>query len=162
MRSTAIVRTGFIVCLLHLFIVNTCYAQNSDPKTLLSPPVADRRIELLSIVFRLAGADEYNNEAFKSYTNAIHRHFDPYKDHPLIKKAMQLRNKKGIGFDAVMAMAIHLSQPPELEPLVPFSDKIPEPRWGKKTAMEFIILLRQFYTDRAVCLQLPKHRYFHQ
>lgn len=150
MRPTATIRSGIIFFFLQLLTINICFSQNSHPQPLLSPPVADRRIELLSIVFRLAGADEYNNEAFKLYTDAIHRHFDPYKDHPLIKKARQLRDKKGIGFDAVMALAIHLSQPPELAPLVPFSDNVPERRWGKKSALAFTALLRQFYKDADV------------
>jgi hypothetical protein len=37
-------------------------------------------------------------------------------------------DKKDIGFDAVMAMAISLSQPPELKPLVVFTPAIPEGR----------------------------------
>jgi len=46
-----------------------------------------------------------------------------------------------------MAMAIHLSPAPVLQPLVPFTDKIPEPRWGKQNALEFVRLLQQFYRE---------------
>jgi hypothetical protein len=81
-------------------------------------PAVDKRIELLSIVFRLAGNWEYSDEQYKSYTADIHKHFDPYKEHELINFAKKLRDKNGVSFDAVMKMAIHLNQPPALNPVI--------------------------------------------
>ncbi|MCX6285886.1 MAG: DUF4932 domain-containing protein [Bacteroidetes bacterium] len=110
-------------------------------------PKVDRRTELLSIVFRLAGNFEYNDDVYKSYVSDIHSHFDKYKDHPLIAFAIEMREKNGVSFDAVMYMAIYLSQPPSLDPLVTFSSKVPEGRWGQDNANKFAGLLKQFYTD---------------
>jgi hypothetical protein len=110
-------------------------------------PKVDRRIELLSIVFRLAGNFEYNDDVFRSYVSDIHSHFDKYTDHPVIAFARKLHNRKGVSFDAVQAMAIHLEQPPALNPVVPFSAEVPEKRWGKENAVKFAGLLKQFYTD---------------
>jgi hypothetical protein len=110
-------------------------------------PEVERRIELLSIVFRLAGNMEYNDEIFRSYTSDIHMHFDKYKDHELIRFAQEIRDKNWIGFDAVMKMAIYLEQPPTLNPIVPFNDDIPDRRWGRENANKFLKLLQQFYTD---------------
>ena len=110
-------------------------------------PKVDNRIELLSIVFRLAGNFEYNDDVYRSYVSDIHKHFDKYKDHPLIAFATELRDKNGVGFDAVMFMAVYLSQPPSLDPLLPFSSKIPEGRWGQENAGKFAALLKQFYAD---------------
>lgn len=107
----------------------------------------DRRIELMSIVFRLAGNFEYNDDIYRSYDSDIHSYFDKYKDHPLIVFATELRNKNGVSFDAVMFMAIYLEQPPLLNPIVPFSSKVPEGRWGQDNANKFVGLLKQFYTD---------------
>lgn len=112
---------------------NTIIQKETD-KFLL--PKVDKRIELLSIVFRLAGNMEYNDEIFKSYTSDIHAHFDKFKEHELIKFTREIRNKSWIGFDAVMAMAIYLDQPPTLNPLVPFSSSIPEGRWGQENALK--------------------------
>jgi hypothetical protein len=120
-------------------------------------PKVDTRTELLSIVFRLAGNFEYNDDAFKSYVSDIHNHFDKYKDHPLIAFATELRDKNGVSFDAVMFMAIYLSQPPSLDPLIPFSSTIPEGRWGQDNANKFAVLLKQFYTD-AKCDEFFKAR----
>ena len=36
----------------------------------------------------------------------------------------------GLGFDGVMSIAVHLSAPPALAPVVPFSDGVPDKRWG--------------------------------
>jgi hypothetical protein len=110
-------------------------------------PKVDRRIELLSIVFRMAGNMEYNDEIFKSYTSEIHKHFDKFSDHELIRFTREIRDKNWIGFDAVMKMAIYLDQPPALNPIVPFTADIPDRRWGQENANKFLRLLQQFYTD---------------
>ena len=135
-----------LLCSVLVFGQNT---KNSNLAVLSQYPLpkVDKRIELLSIVFRLAGNFEYNDDVFRSYVSDIHNHFDKYKDHPLIAFATELRDKNGLSFDAVMCMAIYLSQPPSLDPVVPFSSKIPERRWGQENANKFAGLLRQFYAD---------------
>jgi hypothetical protein len=110
-------------------------------------PKVDKRVELLSIVFRLAGSDEYNMSNLKKYTSDIDDYFRDFKDHPVIQFAKQLRAERGVSFDAVMGMAVHLSQPPDLNPIVEFSDTIPEQRWGKSNALKFVALLQEFYRD---------------
>jgi hypothetical protein len=110
-------------------------------------PKVDRRTELMSIVFRLAGNPEYNQDNYKSYVKDIHDHFDQYKDHEIVSFAKQLSKLNGISFDAVEALAIYLTQPPELKPIIPLAGKIPEPRWGKENAEKFVGLLQKFYVD---------------
>ena len=110
-------------------------------------PKVDERVELLSIVFHLAGNPEYNMSHLDAYTGDIDRYFAPYKEHPAVKMATKLRESNGVSFDAVMAMAVYLSPPPALEPLVSFSDETPESRWGKDNATRFAALLRGFYQD---------------
>jgi hypothetical protein len=125
-------------------------ANRPDAATLKSHyplPVVDKRTELLSIVFRLAGNFEYNDDIYRSYVADIHRHFDKYKEHPLITFASEMREKNGVSFDAVMFMAVYLEQPPLLSPVVPFSASVPEYRWGQENAGKFAGLLKQFYTD---------------
>lgn len=113
----------------------------------LKPAAIDKRVELLSIIFRLAGNPEYNQNQFKIYTDAIHNHFDKFKEHPAVQFARRMADSSGVGFDAPMSLAIHIKQPHELDPLFPFSDTSPEKRWGKKNAWHFVSLLKQFYTD---------------
>jgi len=107
----------------------------------------DQRIELMSIVFRLAGSPEYNMNPFKSYVSDIDEWFGPYKNHPVVLLAKQLRMTRGVSYDAVMSMAIHLGQPPALKPLVPFKSGVPDHRWGRSGSTRFLKLLRDFYQE---------------
>ena len=112
---------------------------------ILEEPKVDNRVELLSIVFRLAELREYNVKRFELYTDKIEQHFEPYKNHELIEFAKELRHTNGVSFDAVMSMAVYLDE--DLNPRVDFSDTIPEKRWGKENAIKFNKLLKEFYTD---------------
>ena len=61
-----------------------------EKKQILEEPKVDDRVELLSIVFRLAELREYNTEWFGLYTEKIKKHFEPYKNHELIEFAKEL------------------------------------------------------------------------
>ena len=121
-----------------------CAAQTTELRIV---PHVDQRVELLSIIFRLAGNPEYNMSSLKGYTSDIDTYFAPYRNHAAIAMAKKMADTRSVGFDAVMAMAIHLSPPPALRPLVPFTDKVPEPRWGRENGLEFVRLVQQFYHD---------------
>jgi Domain of unknown function (DUF4932) len=116
-----------------------------ETKQILEEPEVDNRVELLSIVFRLAESREYNSEIFGLYTEKIKKHFEPYKNHELIGFVKELREINSIGFDAVMFMAVYLDK--NLNPRIVFSDNIPDKRWGKENADKFVKLLNEFYTD---------------
>jgi hypothetical protein len=113
------------------------------------PVRVDTRVELLAIVFRLAGADEYNMSSSRSaYADEVARQFGPFKDHPAVKLAAKLRQDSGIGFDAVMSYAVHLKSD-RLEPQIPFKS-VPAPldaRWKPDDAARFLIELRRFAAD---------------
>ncbi|HXB12809.1 MAG TPA: DUF4932 domain-containing protein [Bacteroidia bacterium] len=136
----------YLIVFLSLAAEPKVFAMDGDT-ALLSAPKVDRRVELLSIVFRLAGSREYNTEENKNYVGDIHRHFDKYKNHPLIVFAKELADSNGVGYDAIAAMAIHIEQAPSFKPLVPFSDSVPESRWGRDDANKFVSLLQKFYVD---------------
>ncbi|MGL5891457.1 MAG: DUF4932 domain-containing protein, partial [Bacteroidia bacterium] len=123
---------------------------------ILAKPVIDERIELMSIVFRLAGCEEYTSDAYKFYATQIEAHFATYKNHELIEYTKKIRQTNNIGYDAVMSMAIHISAAPNFKPLVPFTSQVPDNRWGKKTADKFLKLLRKFYID-AKCVNFFKN-----
>lgn len=113
----------------------------------ITSPQVDQRVELMSIVFRLAGAQEYTARRFPEYVAKIEAHFEPYKDHALIKYVKRKVRKRGVGYDAVMSMAISITEPPKMEPLQAFSATFPEARWGEKRATKFLVLLNKFYQD---------------
>ncbi len=107
----------------------------------------DPRVELMSIVARLAGYQEYVRNEFKLYADDVDKHFGKHKQHPAVQFAVKIRQSNGVSFDAVMFMAVHLNPPPALTPRVAFTDMVPERRWGKQPAEEFVKLLQQFYKD---------------
>ena len=133
------------ILILLFFLIS--YNSFSQQKSILGEPKVDERVELLSIIFRLAGAEEYNSTIFNLYTDKIENHFEKYKDHELIEFAKVLNQENGIGFDGVMRMATHLGPAPEFLPLVNFSDSIPSEKWGKNNSEKFVRLLREFYID---------------
>lgn len=106
----------------------------------------DRRVELISIVFRLAGHPEYGKCRLQDYAKDIDTHFAKFKDHPAVALARKLRAERGISYDAPMSLAVHLTDLPELAERTPL-DKAPEgldSRWKADDAREFLKLLRDF------------------
>ena len=130
-----------LIVLVLIVISLQSYAQE---KRLIEVPKIDKRVELLSIVFRLAGNEEYNATYFKKYTDKVENHFKQYKDHELIKFAREIREKKEISYEAVMSMAIILDD--SLNPIIDFSTTVPE-RWSKDETIKFVRLLKKFYKD---------------
>ncbi len=150
----SLVRKVFDLRSLPVFLVGICLlvhpesavCQSVDRKPAVVPHV-EERVELLSIVFRLAGNPEYNMNTLPAYSAEIDGYFAPYKNHPAVQMAQTLVERNGVSFDAVMAMAISLSPPPELKPLVVFTPEVPEKRWGVVNSEKFLPLLRDFYRD---------------
>lgn len=136
-----------ILCGIFLFLsfvqINAQTLKTAQPMTVTAK--VDQRVELLSIVARLAEYDEYVNNDFKIYADDVDKYFAKYKQHPAIEFARKVRESNGVGFDAVASMAVHLN--PNLTPKVAFSESIPDKRWTKKGAEEFVKLLQQFYKD---------------
>ena len=97
-----------------LFALMFTFGRPALPSPPALVPRVDPRVELLSIVFRLAGNSEYQMSPLKSYTEDIDAYFAPYKDHPAVLIAKKLASERDVGFDAVMNLAVHLSFPPAL------------------------------------------------
>jgi hypothetical protein len=47
----------------------------------------DPRVELIGIVFRLAGSPEFNDGTLRPYVKAIEKHFGDFDGHPVVKMA---------------------------------------------------------------------------
>lgn len=80
----------------------------------------DARVELMAIIFRLAGNPEYNQTELPAYAKAIDEHFAAYRNHPAVKLAAQLRSTDGVSYDAVMSLAIHVEDASTLKERTPF------------------------------------------
>jgi Domain of unknown function (DUF4932) len=113
------------------------------------PVRVDERVELLSVIFRLADASEYS-QAPKSapYVKEVDGYFGPFKNHEAVQLAQKLRRERGIGYDAVASFALHVQGGPRLQPRVPFEQASElEARWSPQSASEFLAALQRFADD---------------
>lgn len=120
----------------------------------------DPRVELLSIIFHLAGSHEYNQQHMESYVKDVDAYFAPYLNHPVVELAKKLRQSRGISFDAPMRMAVHLTDVEMLEtrtPLEPWPDSL-DRRWTEADAEEFLLRARQFVSDSSYQEFFDHHR----
>ncbi len=106
----------------------------------------DPRVELLSIIFRLAGNPEYSRGRVEQYTADVEKHFGPHRDHAVVRLASRLRETRGVSFDAVMGLAVHLQDAVELKEAVPLDPPCAslDQRWHPAEAREFITAARDF------------------
>ena len=75
----------------------------------------DPRIELLSLIFRLAGNPEYSQARVQAYAQDVDKHFGGFQDHAVVNLARELRRNDGVSYDAVMSLAVHLKDAESLE-----------------------------------------------
>jgi hypothetical protein len=76
----------------------------------------DLGVELIAIVNRLAGREEYNLTRVPRWASAVDEHFARYREHP----AVAMTKRLGFGYFIPMNLAAHLSPPPELAERSPF------------------------------------------
>lgn len=131
-----------IIIAVLIFVSFSGFAQETS---ILSKPQVDKRVELLSIVFRLAERQEYSAKHVKLYTDKIESYFGAYKNHELIQFTKSIIHKNGVSYDAVMSMAIHLDN--NLDPLSNTTDNSLDKRWVKEDKSKFISLLKKFDKD---------------
>jgi hypothetical protein len=133
--------------MLFLLLAPTVLAQ--VPRAI--PVRVDPRVELLSIVFRLAGAPEYSQGRLPGYNDAVDTWFAPFQNHAVIRRAKLLRTTRGISYDAVASFAIHLDgiDPPRFAKADTRPERL-ESRWTKNDALLFLSDLAAFTSDAKV------------
>lgn len=116
----------------------------------------DKRVELMSIVFRLVGNEEYSSNYNQEYVNEINAHFQNVKNHKFISYIQSIRNQNGLGYDAVMSFAVHL-QHNEKYSLVREATSTLDTRWEKVDKKKFIKLLNEFNKDSQADVFFQNH-----
>jgi len=154
-------RILFLILVLLMIIIfqDREFADTKTSKTSVEIKM-DPRVELLSLIFHLAGNPEYNQGHVPSYQKAVQDYFGKFTDHPVIYFARKLRITRGVSFDAVMNMAIHVTDPYTLQEKVPFT---PRPhdldnRWQISEAREFLQLARDFVQQTRFKLFVDKYK----
>lgn len=105
----------------------------------------DERIELLSILCRLAGHPEYNRAAKTPYAAAVDAHFAAFREHPAVVATRELRAVHSVSYDAPVGLAVFLDGKTwrplrALSPLPPGLD----PRFAQTPVDEYLEKLRDF------------------
>jgi hypothetical protein len=151
-----------------VLLVVACGSSKQDPPPSPAPvtpqPVAqhgtdvhvDRRIELISIVERLAGGDEYRKTPPNPYLSDVDATFAPFAEHPAVATTRALRAKQGISFDAPMILAAHLDDKLELRA----ADELPtlDKRWAGVDVAAYAAQLRDFATASKLDAFFDAHR----
>jgi hypothetical protein len=110
----------------------------------------DARVELLMIVFRLVGAEEYRMDtATSTYSREVDQWFQPFANHAAIRIARAQREERGVGYDAVPGLAVHLDNAADLNlrvPLDPWPEKL-DRRWTSTSIAELLAALREFVRE---------------
>jgi len=109
----------------------------------------DPRVELMGVIFHLAGNPEYNRCKSKPYMANLNEHFAGHRNHPAVKMATKLRKTRGVSYDAVMSMAVHIEDINSCREIVPFKPR-PETldgRWRIDEAREFLGCCRDFVKE---------------
>jgi len=107
----------------------------------------DPRVELVGIVFRLAGNYEFNQGWIRSYVKDIERQFGDFDGHPAVKLAARLRSTRRMSCDGPMSLAVYIDR--NYRPRKTF-EQWPwglDVRWKKQETAEFLEQLRQFAAE---------------
>ena len=132
--------------LLLTILVAFCFQACTQEKNVLEKPSVDKKVELLSIVYRLAEKPEYSNKMLKPYVSRIEQYFEKYQNHELIQFTKSIIDERGIAFDGPMWMAMHLDDNLNLLPDVKDVWQH-DPRWTKENTEKFVLLLQKFDKD---------------
>ena len=114
-------------------------------------PCFSETVELMGILWRLAGASEYCECQVYSVANSADEYFAPMKNHRAVQLAKEYR-QKGISYDAVTGYANQLIfndngtlvfDPDYLEG----SNQGFEPRWNEQQRNDMLIAVNDFYEE---------------
>src|SRR5438046_5969707 len=117
----------------------------------------DRRVELIAIIFKLAGSGEFSPTHLPQYSADIDRFFGPQRNHEAVTLARALRDRYGVAQSRVMAIPIRLTEPPELKERVPFDSSGGWPAPPAETR-RFVEAARRFAIDRRADDFFESHR----
>lgn len=108
----------------------------------------DPRVELVTVVARLAGLAEYRLPGIPAYDRAVDAHFTHQAAHPAVMMLKRLQVERGIGYNAVVEAALSAS-PQDWTPavaLTPWPDGL-DRRWDATSLRAFQAAMGDFARD---------------
>ena len=102
----------------------------------------DPRMELLATIQLMSNYPVINRKM--PYSKDILHYFNSFKTQKAVKMTDNLLQKYGFGYDAPVTSMLYLSQLPELEQQIPFSDYLLKRGGGKKNLEQYRKSIKQF------------------
>ncbi len=129
-----------------LFLVLGFTVQLAFAQTVVVTNV-DERVELMSVIYRLVGAQEYSYDVYNPvYTKKIDECFARYKDLDAIKYSTHLRKIYGFGYSSVVRVALGLHIKNGKVSLRNDLDiREIDARWNKDSLSKYVKLIDKFY-----------------
>jgi hypothetical protein len=110
----------------------------------------DPRVELFSIIYRLAGFQSYEEgHAASHYEKVVENHFGRYREHPAVSLAIRLKETHNVDYGVQLSLAVHVDDAANLQlrvPLDPWPETLHE-RWTPELIDEFLAQARDFATQ---------------
>ena len=121
---------------------------------------ASETIELMSIMARTAGYEEYHMDMAGQYTKETEAWFAPFESHPAVAYMQSLQPKYGIGYDAVASMSLHTETDGKTVRLIDATTL--EKRWKNVNLDTCLMYINQFYTDTRFHEFYAQHQDFYK
>ena len=133
----------------------------------MSAPVGvavDPRVELMCIIFRLAGNPEYRESSLPCYDQEVEAHFAPFEHHPAVRSATELREARHVRWAAPISLAVHLADAHSLAPRVALDPRPPglDERWRPEETSPFLDAARDFVSETSFADFTTSHQALYQ
>lgn len=117
----------------------------------VKPAKVDELFEFTSIVWRIAGAEEYSQCKVSSYAADIDRYFVQYRKHPLVDYCKKIRRKRAIGYNAIAGsssyLRLHGGKIVYVDGYNADSVVKNDARWTVTFMNRYVDLLNEFYSE---------------
>ena len=121
---------------------------------------ASETVELMGILSRTAGFQEFSNDLAGQYSKDTEAWFAQYREHPTVSYYKELRAKNGIAYDRVTNMAVHLEIEKGKVKLIGNRDELTG-GWQNVDLDDFIKRLDKFYADSRFHEFFEQHQSFY-
>lgn len=140
---------NLLACLILLCAsTSTLAAQPTGGPAPAIPIRVDARVEIASVMARLAGFEEYQVAGLADYDAAVDAHFAPFRGHPAIATLRGLRSTHGIAYAAPLELAL-AAEPGTWRPMITLQPRpdFLDARWDADAAQAFLAAARDFERD---------------
>ena len=117
-------------------------------------------VELMGILSRTAGFQEFSNDLAGQYSKDTEAWFAQYREHPTVTYYKELRAKNGIAYDRVTNMAVHLEIEKGKVKLIGNRSELTG-GWQDVDLDDFVKRLNKFYADTRFHDFFEQHQTFY-